>query len=933
MFVGRAAELAAIADVLQAATRERRAAAVAIVGESGLGKSRLLNEARAGLPPGTTLSIVGYEPEMRVPLSAAAEFLRAVSASPEGTGLRELMERRPADLGGDPLEPLRILEAAHRAISSLGNVRILVDDLQWIDATSQGLLHYLVRAATSHPLGLLIASRPSESSAGFLTSLGTLLGEPGRFRSLNLGPLSKADGIRLAHALDSDIDDAAAATIWARAAGVPFWIDGLARSSEVTDSLFERLHGRQIATLDADGTMALAALVVAARPATPGELSRCLAWGQERAEAAVAGLANRGFVVLHGGTARLVHDLVRANVERTLDLAAVRELNRHWAVAIEAEAGQDVQQLQTALGHRRAAGLPVAELARALAASPRRRWLGRQGTHELAAIADGMGPDEPERLQLVAAVASLATELADRELALVLWSRVAEDAVEPADRSAASVAAAREAFELGRSAEARAWLARCRSAAQIPKEAAVAADVVEALIDIWLDYRLSDGWRLARRALVAARRLAASPRGVDGTASGSHQVYTDALETAWTVALQREDQPTLRRIGEELREATKGTDAGLHARVLVGISERIQGRYVQAADLFARVWTEAWERLLPDTAVDAGHWLAMSLADLGRLEEAEVVAGEVADLAARVGDHTHVRARSRTIRHEVAFVRGDWLAARSGLLAVAVQMTDAHARIAFHQIAAAWTSVLGGPASGDIVRIQIAAARAQADAAGCRRCRGELEVTAAEALARIGAVDEARAALVGWDEAHPHPEMWNAFQRRRAEPLIAAAAGADDPAALSALAIEADRVGRRLEAVITRLDLARGLERLDRHRAIEVYREAAADAVAIGAPNLSAIAERALRRLGVRTWRRGPAGGKTSPDARLTEREREVLDLLVAGATNPEIAERLFLSRKTVERHVSNVLAKRGVRNRAELAGRFGTPSNEGAHR
>ena len=39
-----------------------------------------------------------------------------------------------------------------------------------------------------------------------------------------------------------------------------------------------------------------------------------------------------------------------------------------------------------------------------------------------------------------------------------------------------------------------------------------------------------------------------------------------------------------------------------------------------------------------------------------------------------------------------------------------------------------------------------------------------------------------------------------------------------------------------------------------------------------------------------------------------------------AGSTNPEIAAAVFVSRKTVERHVSNILAKLGMRNRAELA-------------
>jgi DNA-binding NarL/FixJ family response regulator len=117
------------------------------------------------------------------------------------------------------------------------------------------------------------------------------------------------------------------------------------------------------------------------------------------------------------------------------------------------------------------------------------------------------------------------------------------------------------------------------------------------------------------------------------------------------------------------------------------------------------------------------------------------------------------------------------------------------------------------------------------------------------------------------------------------------------------------------EAAKTRLLIATTLARRERETAIAEARAALAGFEELGAGPGADAAAALLRSLGVSAARAGPKG-----IGLLTKREFEVLALLGEGLSNPEIAERLFISRKTVEHHVASVLSKLELGGRGEAA-------------
>jgi DNA-binding CsgD family transcriptional regulator len=180
---------------------------------------------------------------------------------------------------------------------------------------------------------------------------------------------------------------------------------------------------------------------------------------------------------------------------------------------------------------------------------------------------------------------------------------------------------------------------------------------------------------------------------------------------------------------------------------------------------------------------------------------------------------------------------------------------------------------------------------------------------------RIGAATDAALELaVRWQSSWPLGELvcW----RRRAGVAEEIPPGVPEPHSLQ-LTGDPERAAERWLELSCPYDAALALAEADDEAALRLALD---ELRRLGARPAAAIVARRLRKRGVRGVVRGPRPATRANPAGLTARELEVLGLVADGLRNAQIADRLFLSPRTVDHHVAAILRKLDARTRAQAA-------------
>ena len=973
-----------------------RGSTVIVGGEAGIGKSRLLAHlAEKARARGATVLGGACLPagSGAIPYAPFVEALRGLTRAVEPARLAALLgparhevarllpevapraEETPSRLEYDRAGQTRLFEAVLGVIERQargGPVVLVVEDIQWADDGTRGLLGFLSRNLRDAAVLLLVSLRTGEMARGDpVQSFIAELERDAWVARIDLLGLDRGDVSALLRGLVAVSPGALTVDeVMDRTGGNPFFVEQLAAnlqaqgaehdlSPELRDVLAARLAG-----LPDDTQQLLRAASAAGRRVDEDLLSAVLAVPAQAVADALRPAISQGILVeagrrdhslggyafrhallaevandelLHGERDRL-HAAFGSELERRGEIGGVpvtpAELAYHWVAA------RDGVRAVPALV---AAGV-AAERVYAFPEARRHyeRALDLWGAQPTAHDAAGM--DRATVMQRAAECSVLTGSYARAvELGRAAIAAAEEAAREPV--VAGDTAAAVDQHRLGSLHERLRWFLW-----EAGDHAAAGAAVEEAL------RLIPSEPPSAARTRVLAQAAGLHLLGGDPTSAAS--IARDAIRMAQTVAAPSEEALALGVLG--WAEAVTGdVDRGIATyRRGMAIAERlggVEGIALGQANLAALLdrlgrteesleaardgFAIAQRMGVPRTygGVLLGH-VAKALFDLGRWDEAVAVADEGLELdpvgRSAVWLHlNHARVDTNQGRFDAAaehLRQAEQIDAESGhdrsyratLLAAAAELA------AWQGLLPAVRAVVGQalasleedrPVDPALAWVAWHALRAEADAADRGRARpGRVDVPdpgahvrpIAERLLRVGgripSTDPRGAAVAGLCRAE-----------------LDRIGGRPDPAALLVTAAAWDALGRPAPAAYARFRAAEAIlgGNGDRSVAVATLREAHRAAARLGADPLRLEIERLARhaRIELTTAEAGAAGAPPN-ELGLTEREREVIRLVAAGRSNQEIADTLFITRKTASVHVSNILGKLGVANRVEAA-------------
>jgi DNA-binding NarL/FixJ family response regulator len=914
LLAGREHELAAIDDLLGDAS-VGRSGALLLVGEPGTGKTTLLEAARARAGSFTVLGTRGVESESRLACAGLFGLLNPirdrVTEIPDGqaTALGSALAWSSGVVTADPF----LLRAATLSLLAAAAehqpVLVLVDDLQWLDPESAAAIAFAARRLGSDAVAILLAAPegavPTKFSqgltvlhvAGLTASAAAMLLPTGAAPEVvdRLVAATQGNPLALVEVAER-LDDAH----WLGAATLP---DPL----PVGDRLFEHFR-TTLAVLSraARDAVLYLALVGDAGSAAPGVASALRDAGVDVAET-LEEARRRGVLVQERAGYRIRHPLLRSAVLELVTPGERRDAHARLAAALpEGDRSRVWHLAESVAGTDPRLADQMAELA----GSSRAR-LGFAAAAAALERASELTPEPELARQRLALAAHDAFQAGDVARVRGLVDRVLAEGA--ADRSRGEAL-----FTLGMLEQYAGSVPRSieylDEASYLLQGSALVRDLTELAS---ARFRLNDVAGLAdcgRRIDAVADPADPEQQLMASFTGGAALVLSGDLEAGMTrLAEVRRlaDLPALRH------------DA--RALLLMALAAAFTGQVGDAVAVGAARLQEVRRRgaigvLVPTLAI-----LAAGRAWLGDHTGAYADAGEAAELAGQLG---------YAADGSVAVEMLAWQSAARGLdddarrsLALARELTDLAGTTTYaaHQ---AITAAFCALCRGDLIEVVtlLEARLAADDGVGAMGEPLGVAPLLVEAYLGLGRTDDARSLATRYAEATPagSPALSVALALRCVALTVPDEATADATlkAALRAHAEGLDP----FETARTRMLYGGRLRRAGHRVAAREHVTAARDAFArMDLTRWADVAEQELAATGAA--RRERATGAEP----LTSQETRVALLAAQGMSNKEIGAALFLSPRTVERHLGNVFRKRGFRSRTELAAAYARPEDPSA--